>query len=123
MESLTQNGQSVDARPRYLVVPSELRGLALRLNRDMNNPLIVRSDSKLSNGVTDPVDGTVYAGSATSWYLSATAAPVEFGYLETRLPRIRSANLTQGAWGINFDIIFDVGSAAVGFNGIQANQA
>jgi hypothetical protein len=123
MEVLSQNNQSVDADPRYLIVPPELRGLGLRLNRNMNNVLTVRSDSRLSNGVTDPVTGTLYAGSGTTWFLSATGGPIEFGYLESRLPEVRSHNLDKGEYGTNFDIVYDVGSAAVGFDGIQKNTA
>ena len=123
MENLQENSQSVDVSPRFLVVPPELRGLALRLNRDMVNPLVVRSDSRLSNGVVDPVDATTYAGSATSWYLSASSGPVEFGFIGSRLPTIRSEVLTQGAFGVSFGINFDVGSVASGFNGVQKSTA
>ena len=123
MENLQENDLPVDAIAKFLVVPPELAGLARRLNRNMNNPLTVRTDTRLVNGLVDPVTGTTYAGSATSWYLSTTNGPIEFGFRESSRPTLRSRPLTQGKWGISYDVIFDVGAAAVGHLGLQKNEA
>jgi hypothetical protein len=123
MENLQENDLPVDATAKFLMVPPELGGLARRLNREMGLPLTVRTDTRLANGLVDPVTGTTYAGSATSWYLSAANGPIEFGFRESSRPTLRSRPLTQGQWGISYDVIFDVGAAAVGYQGIQKNTA
>jgi len=123
MEVLQENDLPVDAIAKYLICPPELAGLARRLNRTMNNLLTVRSDSRLSNGVADPLDGTVFAGSATSWYLAAADGPLEFGFRGSNRPTLRSYVLGQGKWGIGWDIVYDIGAALVGHHGIQKNAA
>ena len=123
MELLRENDLPVDALAKYLVCPPELGGLARRLNREMGNPLTVRSDSRLSNGVVDPLNGTVFAGSATTWYLSAADGPLEFGYISSNRPTLRSYTLDKGQWGVGWDVVFDVGAAMVGHLGLQKNTA
>jgi hypothetical protein len=123
MLNTQENSRPVDAIAKFLVVPPALLGLAHRLNRNMSLPLSVRSDTRLENGVTDPVSGTEYAGSATSWYLSAAAGPIEFGFIDSNRPRVTSWPLTRGAWGLGYGINFDVGVGVTGFNGIQKNTA
>jgi len=123
MENLQENDLPVDALAKFLMVPPELTGLARRLNRNMNNPLTIRSESRLSNGLVDPVTGATYGGSATSWFLSAANGPIEFGFIESNRPTLRSYPLTGGQWGVGYSVNFDVGAAAVGHQGIQKNEA
>jgi hypothetical protein len=123
MEVLRENDLPVDAIAKYLIVPPELAGLGRRLNREMGLPLTVRSDSRLSNGVVDPESGVAFAGSATSWYLSAANGPLEFGFRGSNRPTLRTYSLGPGQWGIGYDVNFDIGAALVGHLGLQKNVA
>lgn len=67
-------GHSAGLRPAALLIPPELEGSArealraLTLGDDVPVSLVV--EDRLSNGVTDPRDGTEHAGSDSNWYLS-----------------------------------------------------
>ena len=137
------NGVNLNVDPRFLIVASELAWDAAEFiksatqiiagsadrTRGTKNVLAdlnlqVRSDGRISNGVTDPVTGTAHAGTATGWFLSAdprTARTIEIGYLagSGRRPQLRSFNLDRGQWGIGWDIKMDIGAAAIGYRGLQ----
>ncbi len=89
--------------------------------------IIPVSDSRLDNGVTDPVTETVLAGSATTWYLSRPGDrhTIEVGHLRGRgrRPQIRSFTLSEGQWGIGWDVNMDIGAKALDWKGLDRNEA
>ena len=91
----------------------------------MHNLTLI-SDSRLDNGVTDPKSGTVNAGSATTWYMaSAMARTIEVGYIRGsgRAPELRSFVLSQGQWGMGWDIKMDIGAKALDYRGFNKATA
>jgi len=116
-----------DSRPihgnyqaQYLVVPPQLVGIANRLNYANGSTLTVRQESRLSAlGVVDPNTLTVYAGTATNWLLAAkpgTQPSIVCGGLNgPPTPSVRQFTLDQGQWGIGWDILCDIGAAAVDY--------
>jgi len=141
MRIQTENGRNLNPMAKFLIVPPALEDTAdVMVNSRLlitgesatkpeNNPnygkgLVVVTDARLENGVVDPTDGTgatVRAGSATTWYLAAMASAhtIEVGYLRGagRRPQIRSFVLTEGRWGIGWDIKMDIGAKALDWRG------
>lgn len=142
-----ENGRNLDIKAKFLIVPPELEDTADVLVKSRvlitgedstqpeNNPnagkgLVVVADPRLENGVTDPTDGTggtVHAGSATTWFMSAVAAAhtIECAYLRGtgRAPQIRPFVLTQGRWGLGWDVKMDIGAKALDWLGMRKNTA
>lgn len=95
-----------------------------------NYSIDVRPDDRLNTaGVIDPDTETQYAGSETNWFLIARpgengAKTIEVAYLRGsgRAPQTRSYNLTQGQWGIGWDIKLDIGAKALDFRAMQKND-
>lgn len=138
-----ENGRNIAVQPRFLIVPEALRDTAIQLTVDgiivdgtasalqvNTNPnqragLTVVNDSRIDNGVidpTDPTDATVHAGSSVTWFLAgaASAHTIEVGYLRGtgRMPQMRSFVLSQGQWGIGWDIKMDIGAKALDWLGL-----
>lgn len=127
MSEQTEADAPLNVAPRFVLVPAALAGLARRLVRDMTTAsenLIVRSEPRLGLGVTDPVDGTSYSGSTTSWYLAAAnnVPTIEFGYRSPR-PEITRYLLNQGRWGLGFSINWDVGAKTLDYRGLHRADA
>lgn len=83
-------------------------------------------EARLQNGVTDPSSGTTYSGSATTWYLASTEAHgIEVGYRRGtgKAPQVRPFILTQGKWGLGWDVNLDIGAKALDWRGLQKNTA
>ncbi|MDQ3288921.1 MAG: Mu-like prophage major head subunit gpT family protein [Pseudomonadota bacterium] len=136
------NGRPLNLRPRYLIVPQDLSFAAEILltsaervistsDGGTKNPLLsrgimLRSDDRIGvAGVTDPVSGTAKVGTATNYFLAAQpgeegAKTIEVGYLRStgRAPQLRSFVLTQGQWGVGWDINMDIGAKALDFRGV-----
>jgi hypothetical protein len=129
----------LNIRPKYLIVPPELVftaqiciGSAFRYSSEGDlNPLAdlllqIRSDDRIAvAGVTNPVTGTASAGTATNYFLAAQpgvngAKTIEVGYLRGtgRAPQIRSYVLTQGQWGLGWDVNMDLGAKALDFRAL-----
>ena len=144
MRKQTENGKNLNIVPRYLIVPADLESTAetlvesnivvtgsdvIRGNVNSNSKagLTVRADARLDNGVTDPDSGTVYAGSATKWFLSAGAGShtIEVGHLRgtNRMPTMRTKILDGGQFGIGFDIKRDIGAKALSWHGLQQGNS
>lgn len=145
MRILQENGRNLNLSPDFLIVPQALQDTAeVLLNSRLligdtvqpeNNPNYrkigaIVSDSRLDNGVTDPTDptgATVHSGSATTWFLSARASAhtIEVGYLRGtgRVPQTRSFVLTEGRWGIGWDIKMDIGAKALNWLGLSKATA
>jgi hypothetical protein len=137
----TQNGVKLNIRLKHVIVPEDLRFTAKRIlesterrptgdtdvaglgtaNVLRGEGMTVSSDDRIGvAGVTDPRDDTVRAGTATNWFGFAdprVAPTIEVGYLRgtNRRPVIRSYVLTQGQWGIGWDVNMDIGAKALTF--------
>lgn len=130
----TENGVSLNIIPRFLIVPVALQFTARQLItsaevRELSsttvarygtrNPLLdlnmeLRIEARIDNGLTDPVSDEAISGSTARWLLAADpmqAPTVEVAYRSGtgRRPVIRSFVLSEGRWGIGWDISFDLG--------------
>lgn len=143
MEKQQENGRNLQIRASGLLVPVELKHTAAGLlqsdtiitgsdisrgnaNTIKSEESIRRiSDSRLSNGVTDPDSGTTAAGSATTWYMVGTTHTIRVGYLRGRgrQPVVRSYPLTEGRWGQGWDANFDIGAAWMDYRGANKSTA
>lgn len=139
------NGKAVNLNlsPRFLMVPQDLVFTARELVRSTqiiiagdtdtergnantlaDLDLQIRSDNRLGvSGVTDPVTGSSYAGTATNWFLAAdpvAGRTIEVGYLAGtgRRPMVRRFVLDRGQYGIGFDIKLDIGAKALSPKGL-----
>ena len=132
----------LNIRPRYLIVPQDLRfaaEIALTsaqriISADSGgtfNPLarlgieVVADDRMGVAGVVDPVTGTAQAGTAANYLLAARpgeegAKTIEVGYLRGtgRAPQLRSFVLDKGQWGLGWDVKLDIGAKALDFRGM-----
>jgi hypothetical protein len=146
MGTQQQDGVNLGMFPQSILVPHALKFTAKELVRSqlvvatgttdllvpnfnalVDEGLAVIADSRLDNGVTDPVDGTVYTGSATTWYMAARGGrhTIEVGYLRGtgRAPTLRSFVLDRGQWGIGWDIKHDIGAKALDYRGLHKSTA
>jgi hypothetical protein len=138
-----QDGRNLNVVPAFLLVPKALKHLASELinsseirdttatkergtrNSFQDDNLGLISDSRLDNGVTDPATETVHSGSASTWFLVARGGrhTIEVGTLRGtgRSPQLRSFILTQGQWGVGWDVNMDIGAKALDFRGLHKN--
>lgn len=132
----------INVRPQYLIVPPDLEFTARELINSsqiviagtagsvtergnintLAGALQIISEARLdATGVTDPASDTSYTGSATNWFLAADSSrTIRVGYRTGtgRRPQVRSFQLTQGQWGMGWDINMDIGVKAVDFRGL-----
>lgn len=121
---------NLDINAKYLVTPVALKHTSRRLVKSQQlaedsaegtvNPLfddglIPRTDSRLDNGVTDPVDDTAHAGNTTAWYLFADAADnptIEVAFLRGtgRQPRLVTDILDKGEFGVQWTVSHSAGA-------------
>lgn len=137
-----ENGVNLNLRASHLIVPSDLKFTASQLinssevrgatgQTGTRNPLqdenlTMISDSRLSNGVTDPATGTAHAGSVSTWFLvAAMAHTIEVAYLRGtgRAPRVRRFNLEKGQYGIGWDVNMDIGAKSLDYRGLHKSTA
>lgn len=82
----------------------------------------LRVDDRLgASGVYDPVTKAVRAGSATNWYLSAGGPrTIRVGTRRGTggMPQMRQYVLSQGQWGVGWDINLDVCTIVSDFPGL-----
>jgi len=146
IEKQQDNSVNLNLRSSHIIVPSDLKHTAANLIRSATlaygaddetkvgtentlasiEQLSLVSDARLANGVTDPSTGTAQSGSATQWYAaSAMAHTIEVGYLRDsgRAPMVRSFNLSEGKWGIGWDVKMDIGAKALDFRGLARSTA
>lgn len=143
MSKLRIEERPINVRPRYLIVPQDLRFTAAILlksaeriissasggtyNPLQNEGIELRFDDRIGvGGVTDPATGTAHVGTATNWFLAARpgesgAKIIEVGFLRGtgRAPQLRSFVLTQGQWGLGWDIKHDIGAKALDYRGLH----
>jgi hypothetical protein len=121
--------------PQFLLVPSELRFTAQILLKSiqrvtgqdagtynpLENLLIPVIEPRVGAvGVVDPDSGTSYSGTAVNYWLFSRPglhAKVAYRRGTNRSPAMRSYQLTQGQWGIGFDINHDIGVKFTEFRG------
>jgi len=143
IETQTENGVNLNLRPSHLIVPSDLKFTGSQLinsaelrdttssteygtrNPIQDENLTMVSDSRLSNGVTHPVTGTAYSGETADWYLAAAGAhTIEVGYLRGtgRVPMVRTYRLSEGQWGIGYDVKMDIGAKPLDYRGLYRGE-
>lgn len=133
---MQENSIEIDLEASHLIVPEALGFLAATLiaSAEVRNPaatastptanpirlrfgsLTLVTDSRLDNGVTDPVSGVDYAGDTGDWWLADSRYPaIEFAYRRGtgRRPQLRSFVLDRGQWGVGWDINMDIGAKAI----------
>lgn len=133
-------GKVIGAIPRYLIVPSDLMwtaqdlvqpGALIKLFADTADPvysqrnpfaqmgMIPIVDDRIGAvGVVDPRTGAVRTGTATNWFLTTggrRGLRVVYRRGTNRQPQMRSFVLTQGQWGMGYDINFDIGVKFIDF--------
>lgn len=143
MGAQRENGVPLDIRPEFLLVPPDLDFTARELTTATTVVVAGNTDRDVPNknsladlrlrtvceprlgapGVTDPSTGTTHAGSATNWFLAANArraATIEVAYRAgtNRRPVVRQYELSQGQWGLGWDINFDIGAKALAAQGL-----
>lgn len=148
MQIQTENSRNLNINAKFLIVPPALVDTAWGLanseilidgtataTQGNKNPhwkagILVVTDARLENGVTDPTDptgATTNSGSATTWYMASEAKnhTIEVGYLrgKGRRPYVRSFTLDRGQWGIGWDVEMDLGAKALDWRGLCKNTA
>ena len=118
----------LNLKARYLMVPPNLKGTAAAILRAMelaSSPaenLILRTDSRMGTaGMIDPATDTRRTGTATNWHLSTAAdqGAIEVAYLRgKRQPTVRGYALSNGRFGVGWDVHFDVGAKALDYRGL-----
>lgn len=99
------------------------------LNPLLGENIAIHADNRLgAAGVTNPADGAVLTGSATNWFLmcSPSAAPmIEVGYVRGtgRAPVVRGFQLSQGQFGLGWDVKMDIGAKALAYHGMYQGNA
>ena len=151
MFNVRENGVGLNLYPSHLLVPMILTGTGYNLLQGQNialagtagsvtekgdvNPLAaiqakmgkidIVTDQRLTNGVVDPVTGTTYTGSASTWRLvSNKCKTIEVAYLKGsgRAPQVRQFNLDKGRWGIGWDVALDIGAKALEWRGVYESR-
>lgn len=120
--STAEGDVNLNVRGKFLIVPPELefdakqvtKSSARESSEGSMNPLAaenieVITEARLTNGLTDPRDGSAIAGDAAAYYLAADSSLVNTIALvllrgRGRAPSMRQSNLTAGEFGVAFDI-------------------
>lgn len=139
IQTQQDGGRNLNLRARYLIGPAALESTidalleattivsgnttaAPNFNANARAGLQKRVDSRLDNGLTDPVSGTAYSGSSTTWFLATGDGRemIEVGYIGELgdRPRVRTNLLTQGKFGIGFDVQHSLGAKALDWRGL-----
>ncbi len=83
---------------------------------------MLHSDARLDLGVENPDSGIFVAGDPTRWYGAERSGTntLQAGYRQGtgRAPSIRSYVLTQGTWGMGWDVLHDIGVGIVQARGL-----
>jgi hypothetical protein len=111
------NGRVLNIKPRFLIVPQDLKFTAGILLKSAER-IISTSDG----GTYNPLKELEINLVVDDWVLAARpgeegAKTIEVGYLRGtgRAPRIRSFVLDKGQWGIGWDVSMDIGAKALDF--------
>lgn len=141
LDQVDADGQPIAVEPRYLVVPTALKHLAVELTRGatlvmsggtdnvVRPALNVLSDENLQVVSSPYLANAAYSGaSSTGWYLfgqPGTVDTFEIGYLKgRRTPTVERGDLDFNVLGMWFRVFFDVGVREQDHRGIvKANGA
>lgn len=141
MDQVDADGQPIAVEPRYLVVPTALKHLAIELTRGatlvmsggtdnvVRPALNVIADENLQVVSSPYLANSAYVGaSSTGWYLfgqPGTVDTFEIGYLKgRRTPTVERGDLDFNVLGMWFRVFFDVGVREQDHRGIvKANGA
>jgi hypothetical protein len=141
IEKQKDGDASINLQASHLLTPSDLGDLGIQLTRSAVisndsgrgsvNPIGLRnitpvSESRLSNGVVNPLTGINIAGSTSSWYLvSNEAHTIEVQFLEGtgRVPQVVVSQLTGGRFGLNITVKHFIGAKALDFRGLLKAEA
>lgn len=141
-----ENGVTLNLPPTHLVVPPKIRDTVRQaidspvvvvsggtdVKIGANNPLVdytlkLVSDGRLQIGINDPRTETLRSGSESTWFLVSAQSkkPIVVAYRRGtgRAPMVRKFDLSQGRWGMGWDINMDVGAAAENPQCIQKMQS
>lgn len=139
MRLQTENGRNLNLSGRFVIVPPTVGDTARVLvkdrtlitgsdilipsqNANADANLQVVEEARLENGLIDPRDGSSISGSNSTWFLSALASAhtIEIGYRRGtgRVPQVRPYMLTEGRWGVGWDVSMDIGGKALGHRGM-----
>ena len=120
-----ESGRDLNLRTTHLIVPATKKISAGKIlhdsQLDSEEQIILRSDARLDNGVTDPRDDTKHTANGKQWYLTAgNRRTIEVAFLAgtNRRPVIREYILSQGRWGIGFQISHDIGAEILDFRAL-----
>lgn len=127
MNTQRSNGESTGHRAKYLVVAEALLGTARKLahNIQLNDggDLIVRSDPRIDNGMTDPITGEVITGDPTRWFLFAGNMPAVEVSLMTKNPVVNTWMLKEGTFGLGWAMNWSMGCVGIDPLAAQRCQA
>lgn len=124
-----ENGVKLNLRGDYLIVPVEQERPAGKLVAEVSTgddeatrPPIVRSDSRLDNGLKDPLTGETHEGSDTRFYMASREAGhgLEVRYLAGtgRMPIVSVGLLSDGQFGVGIAISHTIGVVTLGYRGL-----
>ncbi|HUT10735.1 MAG TPA: hypothetical protein VMY42_09580 [Thermoguttaceae bacterium] len=117
----------INLRAQTLIVTPPLWAAAREVESSLwigqGEQLEIRPESRIGTaGLTDPVTEETRAGLATNWLLAAGpegAPSIVVSYLNDQaVPRLRSRELSNGQWGVSYDIDHAVAAAAVDYRGV-----
>ncbi|QDV23437.1 phage major capsid protein [Aureliella helgolandensis] len=132
---------SLNLQPTHLLTPTGLGDLAIQLTQSAvisndsgagsTNPIRTRNimpieESRLDNGVVDPLTGSTLAGSLTTWYLvSAEGHTIEVQFLEGtgRVPQVIVEQLGRGKFGLSITVKHFIGAKALDFRSMAKATA
>lgn len=137
------SGRAITSQPTHLTIPTDLMFTAKQIlgssaifikgNTDgeqgnintVEGMLQIRAEPRLTTaGCYNPRTGATVAGSATNWWAFVGGRCVRKIYRTgtNRRPTVRPYTLTQGQWGLGWDMCLDAGAAIVEWrNGYQGN--
>jgi hypothetical protein len=96
--------------PNYMPVNPVGPQILKQVNGDT---LTLVSDDRIgATGCWNPMTKAMQTGSATNWFLSASGnqgVRVLYRRGTNRMPALRNYVLSQGQWGIGWDMLFDIG--------------
>ncbi len=120
-----EKDRDLNLRVTHLIVPSALKITAANIlhnaQLDEAENIVLRTDARLDNGVTDPRDGTEHSANGAQWFLSAGShRTIEVGFLSgtNRRPVVVDWMRTGGKWGIGFGITYDIGAKALDYRAL-----
>lgn len=129
------DGRPIGSSPRFLLVPSELKFLAIELCRAAGIVVAGATDTVQANFnsvvdlglevVASPwlSNATLAGNSSTAWYLFGAPErddTFEIGYLRgNRTPMVRQGETDYQRLGMWFQVYFDVGVRELGYRGMQ----